>query len=672
MTNKTTYLFILFSLAFSFYIPFSHAAQLLVTTVNCTNVSADWSAMPEAESYTLYYAYADYNGDIDMSTLGSIDMGQRKNIFVEKLPSGLIIYTAVMAHTSQGDILSNIEKFMTFGGTLTNPETDAHPCESVDFKRLIDFIIENLPNMTRPETMPDLSNLIPDIIPTLPPTTPSNILRDINASLQGEIKNDTFGDDVIIGGKESLLLAHNDFTLALEALTAPPNIHGMVANMLRGFENLYMAAEMKEIDPADAEEIIVRSTQLAREVSSQAIDAAIAQEENSDIIKKAQDALDKGDRLLRGGKYAQAGEAYLGVVQNAFSIFSIAAFESNIQNAMTGNALGYAYTINMNGYLTKFGSDGLARTAYDSPLSPHSVSRPQEVASVSKPFTAVAVHQLLDEQNISVDDSIAPYLPSSWNTDSITLPDHPKLTFRQLFTHTSGLNGSSDAEPYYDALKSYIEAGTGAKNYTYENGNYGMFRVLIAGLMGIDIKWLAVYMNMTEEMMAASVYEWYMTDNVLAPIFITEATLLPRGPYPTLLNGFPATESGNLGGLNWDGNYFLSSGAFGRYFSALELSRFLSILRYSSVLLSPDVRQQMDDELLGWRSTNGKYGAYINHGGDWTMNKGGQADSHEAHACIMNFPNNVEAAVVISSDRNFSQCAVLRDGYDGAWIWGLY
>ncbi len=544
------------------------------------------------------------------------------------------------------------------------------PCESAELKRIIDFTTENLPNLTRPGIMPDLSNLIPDEIPALPPTNPANVLRDIVASLERQLNSGTPGDDTI-GDKESLLLALNNFTLALDALSAPPNMHEMVANMLRGFENLDTAVRMKEIDPVDADDIISRSTHLGRDVSAQVIEAAITQEADQDIIAVAQDALAKGDRLLGSSEYAQAGEAYLEVLQYAFSIFSVGLFEANIKNAMTGNALGFAYAINMNGYLTRIGSDGLARTAYDLPSVSHSAAVPQEVASVSKPVTAVAIHQLLDEQNISVDDSIAPYLPSSWNTNSITSPQ-PTLTFRQLFTHTSGLNGSSYAEPYYDDLKSYIEAGTGTKSYKYENGNYGMFRVLLPGLLGFDIKWLAIYMNMTEEKMAASVYEWYMTDNVLTPLYITDATLLPRGPSPTLLNGFPATESGNLGGLNWDGNYFLASGAFGRYFSAIELARFLSTLRYSTVLLPTNVRQQMENELLGWRSTSGTYGAYINHGGDWTWNKGGQADSHEAHACIMNFPNNVEAAVVISSERIFSQCGVLRDGYDGAWIWSLY
>lgn len=95
----------------------------LIVTVDGRNVTADWSAMPDSLSYTLYYAYADYAGGVDMDTLGTIEMGQAKTIFAPMLPSGLIFYTAIMAHTGQADILSNIVKFMPFGGSVAYPET---------------------------------------------------------------------------------------------------------------------------------------------------------------------------------------------------------------------------------------------------------------------------------------------------------------------------------------------------------------------------------------------------------------------------------------------------------------------------------------------------------------------------------------------------------------------
>jgi len=122
MLKKIGSLFVLFILFFSFHVSASHAEQL-VTTVNGTNVNLDWSTMPEAQSYTLYYALADFKGEIDIDTLGSIEMGSTKSLYVPGLPSGLIIYVAILAHASQGDVVSNIVKFMGFGGTVSFPET---------------------------------------------------------------------------------------------------------------------------------------------------------------------------------------------------------------------------------------------------------------------------------------------------------------------------------------------------------------------------------------------------------------------------------------------------------------------------------------------------------------------------------------------------------------------
>ena len=61
--------------------------------------------------------------DVDLGTIGSIEMGQSKSIFAPNLPSGVIFFTAIIAHADPGDILSNIAEFMPFGGTITTPES---------------------------------------------------------------------------------------------------------------------------------------------------------------------------------------------------------------------------------------------------------------------------------------------------------------------------------------------------------------------------------------------------------------------------------------------------------------------------------------------------------------------------------------------------------------------
>ena len=120
---KKTFIAFLLLVGLLSAVPATSHAQPLVVTVDGVNVNLDWSAMPAATSYILYYALTDYKGDIDIDTIGSIEMGGNKSLYVPGLPSGLIIFVAILAHTDQGDVVSNIEEFMGFAGTVTFPET---------------------------------------------------------------------------------------------------------------------------------------------------------------------------------------------------------------------------------------------------------------------------------------------------------------------------------------------------------------------------------------------------------------------------------------------------------------------------------------------------------------------------------------------------------------------
>ncbi|MCU7836069.1 MAG: hypothetical protein KZQ83_12575 [gamma proteobacterium symbiont of Taylorina sp.] len=127
MLNKINHLFSFFLLTFILFFSLSSAysADQLVVTVDGNNVNLDWSAMPNAQSTTLYVALSDHKGGIDVNTLGFANMGKKTSLYAPGLPSGLIIYSAIIAHTShQGDVASNIAQFMPFGGSVTYPESD--------------------------------------------------------------------------------------------------------------------------------------------------------------------------------------------------------------------------------------------------------------------------------------------------------------------------------------------------------------------------------------------------------------------------------------------------------------------------------------------------------------------------------------------------------------------
>ena len=65
--------------------------------------------------------------------------------------------------------------------------------------------------------------------------------------------------------------------------------------------------------------------------------------------------------------------------------------------------------------------------------------------SITKPFTATVVMQLVEESVLSLDDTMAQWLP-----DSITsqIPNSDEITIRQLLSHTSGVNSAFMSAEY--------------------------------------------------------------------------------------------------------------------------------------------------------------------------------------------------------------------------------
>lgn len=123
--------FVIIIVTFFLLAPSANSADTLRVSVDKTNVNLDWSAMPAAPSYTLYYALADWRGEIDANTIGSIEMGATRSLSAG-LPSGLILYVAILAHAGGGDVISNIVQFMPFAGTVSFPETGSELIAATD------------------------------------------------------------------------------------------------------------------------------------------------------------------------------------------------------------------------------------------------------------------------------------------------------------------------------------------------------------------------------------------------------------------------------------------------------------------------------------------------------------------------------------------------------------
>ena len=137
------------------------------------------------------------------------------------------------------------------------------------------------------------------------------------------------------------------------------------------------------------------------------------------------------------------------------------------------------------------------------------------IASLTKVFTATAIMQLRDQGKLRLDDPVEQYLP--WFRVKSRFPDQPKVTIRQLLTHTSGLPREA-AYPYWTDNKfpSRTEMIKGLENQEmifapedrikYSNLGFAVAGEIVAEAAGMP-------------------YSEYVEKNILAPLGMKSTTV---------------------------------------------------------------------------------------------------------------------------------------------------
>lgn len=137
------------------------------------------------------------------------------------------------------------------------------------------------------------------------------------------------------------------------------------------------------------------------------------------------------------------------------------------------------------------------------------------MASVSKPFVATAIVQLVEKGEIDLDESITTYLPYFKLDDE----RYKEITIRQMLNHTSGMPDVNDYEwdkPQYDdgAAERYVRSLKNEKmiaapgeRYQYSNMAYDVLGDVIAKVTGHP-------------------FEVYMKENILNPLGMKESSFL--------------------------------------------------------------------------------------------------------------------------------------------------
>jgi CubicO group peptidase (beta-lactamase class C family) len=124
---------------------------------------------------------------------------------------------------------------------------------------------------------------------------------------------------------------------------------------------------------------------------------------------------------------------------------------------------------------------------HDSDGKPLTAKSKFGIASGTKPFTAFAVLQLVNEGKIKLDDTVVNYLPE------LTLDDvrWKQVTIRQLLNHTSGLPNPTIVAPArtikegVERLHDWKLQSNPGEKYRYSNANYWTLAYLVEQISGM-------------------------------------------------------------------------------------------------------------------------------------------------------------------------------------------
>jgi len=157
------------------------------------------------------------------------------------------------------------------------------------------------------------------------------------------------------------------------------------------------------------------------------------------------------------------------------------------------------------------------------------------MASVTKPFVATAIMQLVEQGKLKLDDPVERLLPYFRPAD----PRAARITVREMLTHTSGLPDVADYDwdkPQNDdgALERYVRSLNDRKllwdpgtRYAYSNLAFDVLGDVIAKVSGVS-------------------FEDYVRLHILQPLGMHESTLLMDRADSTLIAaGYTRTSGGD-------------------------------------------------------------------------------------------------------------------------------
>ena len=235
---------------------------------------------------------------------------------------------------------------------------------------------------------------------------------------------------------------------------------------------------------------------------------------------------------------------------------------------------------------------GLANVELGVPNRPETIFR---IASLSKQFTAVAILQLVERGQLSLDDRLARFYPD--------FPDAGKITIYHLLTHTAGV---PDFISFDEALKTPLQSPPGER-LNYSNTGYDILGRIIERVSGKS-------------------YADFLAENMFGPLKMSHSgAALDRRLLPGRAAGYQPDGKGGF--TNVDYSAPAGNPAGGGLYSSVDDMRLWDQALYPGGLLKPEtlalafrpVRLNSGREAgyaCGWMLRTHRALREVGHGGD--------------------------------------------------------
>ncbi|MEO1290814.1 MAG: serine hydrolase domain-containing protein [Chloroflexota bacterium] len=238
---------------------------------------------------------------------------------------------------------------------------------------------------------------------------------------------------------------------------------------------------------------------------------------------------------------------------------------------------------------------GLANREQNIPNTAHTAF---DTGSINKPFTAIAIMQLIEQGKLSLDTTLQQLYAGIPN-------DKASITIQHLLSHTSGLENyhmESDFQPMtqeeaLDKIFNLPMIADIGSTYYYSNAAYGLLAIII-------------------EMLSGQSYRDYMRDHILIPANMTQT-----GWYGERIWNENQVATGYVQGescgspYKWDAPQWALLGAGGLVHPVSDLFKAHEALKHNT-LLSAETNQQMLDHELAWAVEHDTpHGFLVQHNG---------------------------------------------------------